>query len=181
MNLTKPRIALLLAASLTVTGVIGYVVGSDEPLFQTETTKSVAPIEQVPFDAVKMLQYNDLAETNYLELFKEHGGAGSMSAKSPYVRASDELQTTLESFRDELVAAQTANLSPAADAYRERVLTSVATTLAYLRALEQHAIFGDGLYGNQMPDPPSDAHKAERIELLRLAEEQYPCWCINTN
>lgn len=181
MNLTKPRIALLLAASFTVTGAIGYAVGSDEPLFKTETTESVTRIEQVPFDAVKMLGNNDLAETNYLELFEENGGANSMSYDNPYIQASNKYQTTLESFRDELVAAQTADLSPEANAYRERVLTNVATTLAYLRALEQHAIYGDGLYGNPMPDPPSAEHKAERIELLHLAEERFPCFCVNTN
>lgn len=128
------------------------------------------------FDAFKMLENNDLAETSYREDFETAGGANGMSQDTPYIRAINAYQMTLEGYRDELVNAQIKDLSLDAEEYRQRVLTSVATTLTYLKALEQHGIYGDGLYGNRMPLPPSDAHAAERVELILLAE-QFPCSC----
>lgn len=176
MTFTKTRLALLFVVSLTVTGIIGYVIGSDVSLFDRSSVEDITFVEFVPFDAFKMLENNDLAETSYREDFETAGGANGMSQDTPYIRAINAYQMTLEGYRDELVNAQIEDLSPDAEEYRQRVLTSVATTLTYLKALEQHGIYGDGLYGNPMPLPPSDAHAAERVELIVLAE-QFPCSC----
>lgn len=50
MTLTKTRLALLFVVSLTVTGIIGYIIGSDVPLFDRNSVEDVTPVEFVPFD-----------------------------------------------------------------------------------------------------------------------------------